>query len=98
MRVCRNKLSLFLPREYCVLTFTPSAESSQSPDSEEFRHQPGADYYDPDIAGANGEFDELGVVCPSHTTERRLMAKIDMRVIPVLSILYLLAFLDRCVI
>ncbi|KAK4067983.1 hypothetical protein Trihar35433_6543 [Trichoderma harzianum] len=35
------------------------------------------------------------VVCPPHTTERRLMAKIDMRVVPFLCIMYLLAFLDR---
>jgi MFS family permease len=41
------------------------------------------------------EFDELHVVCPSHTTEAKLMRKIDLRVIPFLCILYLLAFLDR---
>jgi hypothetical protein len=29
--------------------------------------------------------------------ERKIMMKIDFRVIPVLCILYLLAFLDRCV-
>lgn len=39
--------------------------------------------------------DDLNVVCPSHTTEKKLMAKIDFRVIPILCILYLLAFLDR---
>lgn len=33
------------------------------------------------------------VTCPEHTTERRLMAKIDGRVIPFLCIMYLLAFL-----
>jgi hypothetical protein len=32
---------------------------------------------------------------PSSTSERKLVTKIDLRVIPVLSILYLLAFLDR---
>jgi hypothetical protein len=41
------------------------------------------------------EFDELHVVCPSHTTEAKLMRKIDFHVIPFLCILYLLAFLDR---
>lgn len=35
------------------------------------------------------------VVCPPHTTERRLMAKIDMRVVPFLCIMYLLAFLGE---
>lgn len=53
-------------------------------------------FYDPNISHPDIEYrDELGVVCPSHTTERRLIAKIDRKVIPVLSILYLLAFLDR---
>ena len=35
------------------------------------------------------------VECPPHTTERKLVTKMDFRIIPVLSILYLLAFLDR---
>ncbi|MCJ1395401.1 hypothetical protein MMC18_008285 [Xylographa bjoerkii] len=70
------------------------AKATESPDSE-FRHDKGNNFYDPDIARTNPEYDDLGVVCPSHTTERRLMTKIDLRVIPVLSVLYLLAFLDR---
>ncbi|CAN8096810.1 unnamed protein product [Discula destructiva] len=41
------------------------------------------------------EYDELGVVCPPHTTEKKLVAKIDMRLLPFISLLYLLAFLDR---
>jgi hypothetical protein len=52
--------------------------------------------YDDRLGQPGVQHDELGVVCPSSTTERKLMAKIDLRVIPVLSILYLLAFLDRC--
>ncbi|ATZ51438.1 hypothetical protein BCIN_07g00770 [Botrytis cinerea B05.10] len=57
----------------------------------------GNNSYVPDIPSAEGqpEFDELHVVCPSHTTEAKLMRKIDLRVIPFLCILYLLAFLDR---
>lgn len=39
--------------------------------------------------------DELGLQCPPHTTERKLMTKIDLHVVPFLCILYLLAFLDR---
>jgi hypothetical protein len=35
------------------------------------------------------------VVCPAHTTERRLMTKVDMRVVPFLCIMYLLAFLGE---
>ncbi|KAF4584158.1 putative transporter [Ophiocordyceps camponoti-floridani] len=33
--------------------------------------------------------------CPPHTTERKLLARIDMHVMPFLCIMYLLAFLDR---
>lgn len=46
-------------------------------------------------SGQPSVVDELNVQCPSHTTEAKLMRKIDLRVIPCLSILYLLAFLDR---
>lgn len=35
------------------------------------------------------------VECPAHTTERRLMTKVDMRVVPFLCIMYLLAFLGE---
>ncbi|THZ12587.1 major facilitator superfamily transporter [Aureobasidium pullulans] len=35
------------------------------------------------------------LVCPPHTTERKLVSKIDFHVVPFLCILYLLAFLDR---
>jgi MFS family permease len=35
------------------------------------------------------------VVCPAHTTERKITTKIDMHLIPFVSILYLMAFLDR---
>lgn len=45
--------------------------------------------------GGSVEYDELGVACPPHTTERRLMARIDLHLLPFISILYLLAFLDR---
>jgi hypothetical protein len=37
------------------------------------------------------------IECPPHTTERRLMAKIDMRVVPFLCIMYLLAFLGELI-
>lgn len=43
----------------------------------------------------NLEYDGLHVVCPPHTTERKLMNKIDLQVIPYLVVLYTLAFLDR---
>lgn len=47
--------------------------------------------------GESGDLydDDLHVQCPSHTTERRLVNKIDLRVLPWLCVMYLLAFLDR---
>lgn len=45
--------------------------------------------------GSSGEYDELGVVCPPHTTEKKIMRRIDLHVLPFISLLYLLAFLDR---
>ena len=75
-----------------------SIEAWESPDSSVGHEQQYANnYYDPAIAHPVYEVDDdLRVECPSHTTERKLVAKIDLRVIPFLSILYLLAFLDRC--
>lgn len=35
------------------------------------------------------------ILCPPHTTETKLLAKIDMRVLPFLCIMYLLAFLGE---
>ncbi|SLM33769.1 mfs transporter [Lasallia pustulata] len=52
-------------------------------------------HYDPDLAHPVHEVDDLYVECPSSTTERKLIYKIDLRVVPFLSIMYLLAFLDR---
>ncbi|KAF2005013.1 MFS general substrate transporter [Amniculicola lignicola CBS 123094] len=39
--------------------------------------------------------DGLPVECPAHTTEAKLVQRIDLHVIPFLCIMYLLAFLDR---
>ena len=67
-----------------------------SPDSSRKEERYVNNYYDPDIAHPNAEYDDdLHLQCPPHTSQRRLVAKIDLRVIPVLSIMYLLAFLDR---
>ncbi|EMC97367.1 hypothetical protein BAUCODRAFT_33085 [Baudoinia panamericana UAMH 10762] len=55
-------------------------------------------YPDPkvgDYPTGNGYDEDLPVQCPAHTTERKLVARIDMRVIPCLCVMYLLAFLDR---
>ncbi|KAF2663968.1 MFS general substrate transporter [Microthyrium microscopicum] len=49
-----------------------------------------------DLPKGDGEVDDdLQVQCPSHTTERKLVTKIDLHVLPFLCIMYLLAFLDR---
>ena len=56
----------------------------------------GNNNYDPDIAHPAHPFGEdHPITCPPNTTERKLMARVDLRVIPFLSIMYLLAFLDR---
>lgn len=54
--------------------------------------------YDPDLAhpaAGYGEDNLSSTTPPLGVSERRLVTKIDFRVVPVLSILYLLAFLDR---
>jgi MFS family permease len=78
-----------------------SADETSSPISNHIDNEPGFkneanNYYDPNLP-TNGApvYDDLNVVCPPHTTEKKLMARIDLRVIPFLCILYLLAFLDR---
>ncbi|PVH94135.1 MFS general substrate transporter [Periconia macrospinosa] len=38
---------------------------------------------------------DTAAVCPPHTTESKLVTRIDLHVIPFLCIMYLLAFLDR---
>lgn len=40
-------------------------------------------------------YDELHVPCPPHTTELKLVSRIDWRLMPFVIIMYLLAFLDR---
>ncbi|KAK4151759.1 major facilitator superfamily domain-containing protein [Chaetomidium leptoderma] len=39
--------------------------------------------------------DAVDVVCPAHTTERKITTRIDMHIIPFVVVLYLMAFLDR---
>jgi hypothetical protein len=62
-------------------------ESSPSPSLDQEKHQHGGETIERD--------EDLPVACPPHTTERRLMQKIDLHVIPCLVVLYTLAFLDR---
>lgn len=56
------------------------------------QNYPGAN--DEPLSGDLG-YDPNNVQCPAHTTERKLLARIDMHVIPFLVLLYWLAFLDR---
>ena len=41
------------------------------------------------------EFGNLAVQCPPHTTERALIQKLDWKLLPILCIIYIMAFLDR---
>lgn len=34
-------------------------------------------------------------ICPTHTTEQKLIRRLDFRLVPCLIILYFLSFLDR---
>lgn len=38
---------------------------------------------------------DLTIPCPSHTVEAALVKKVDFKVLPMLMILYMMAFLDR---
>ncbi|KAL8674320.1 MAG: hypothetical protein Q9168_001249 [Polycauliona sp. 1 TL-2023] len=75
--------------------FGGEKKTTSSPDSSSGNAPPYSNnYYDPDIGRPTDTDDDLHLQF-SPSRERRLLAKIDLRVIPVLSILYLLAFLDR---
>ncbi|KAF2210062.1 hypothetical protein CERZMDRAFT_45864 [Cercospora zeae-maydis SCOH1-5] len=65
-------------------------KAAHSPTTSEHFEQPNDITYQP-----QGYDEDLHVECPSHTTERRLLTRIDLHIVPVLCILYLLAFLDR---
>lgn len=47
-----------------------------------------------DVVAADG-INEADVQCPAHTTEAKLLWKIDTHVVPFLCIMYLLAFLGE---
>ena len=94
------KVSFVLTTEPPLTNHANADRYSEATDSPESSLDPspptGDNYYDPDLPRHNADYlDHLQVPCPPHTTQRRLLTKVDLRVIPVLSILYLLAFLDR---
>lgn len=95
-------LSTFLPPaaflsltslEYTLLIpLTGNQKPEPSPDSSA-RESGHGNTYDP---GFSNQADSTPAESYfSKSQERRLLAKIDLRLIPVLSILYLLAFVDR---
>lgn len=66
--------------------------------TEEKRSSDGvANGQDGDLAAEQPLHDEAAIQCPPHTTEARLLAKIDLRVLPFLCIMYLLAFLGKLI-
>ncbi|KAF2431931.1 MFS general substrate transporter [Tothia fuscella] len=70
-----------------------NSEKKETGDGLDFPDDPTTQY---PHASTDADFDDdLHVPCPAHTTERKLVNKIDWHVIPCLCILYLLAFLDR---
>jgi hypothetical protein len=50
-----------------------------------------------DYPGSNEAYSPNAVQCPAHMTDRKLLARTDLHVIPFLVLLYWLAFLDRYV-
>jgi hypothetical protein len=91
---------LFSSLDYChicyshheILTYTHADPKEKAV----IDHSNGVgDIVDHSSNGELGEYDELGVRCPPHTTEKKLKARIDYHILPFIIILYLLAFLDR---
>lgn len=56
---------------------------------------PAHNTYHPGSDNALPYKDDASVVCPPHTTQGKIVARIDFHLMPFLIILYLLAFLDR---
>lgn len=80
------------------LPWSNSEKSATSPTASEDYHEDARDAPWPaqPHAGYPQDYDDdLEVPCPPHTTERKLVTRIDFHVVPFLCILYLLAFLDR---
>lgn len=73
----------------CVVRLTYPGEKAKGGIGRQFD-------YDPDIAHPAADYrDQQTITLPPGVSERKLITKIDLRVIPALSVLYLLAFLDR---
>lgn len=84
-------VSSSLEKDYRVTAHDPhkhgSVSSSPLPEKSGHGHGHGHLHHDPEFTGANVDF--------SHIDGKKVLRKMDLRLIPMLSILYLLAFLDR---
>jgi hypothetical protein len=67
--------------------------SSNDNDVQYVQNYPGAN----EAFAGDPDYNPNNVPCPAHTTERKLLTRIDLHVIPFLVLLYWLAFLDRYV-
>ncbi|KAK8028015.1 hypothetical protein PG991_005071 [Apiospora marii] len=75
--------------------FGKSSSSAVEEKAEHRSEAPTHNTYHPGSDGALPYNDDASVVCPAHTTQGKIVARIDFRLMPFLIILYLLAFLDR---
>ncbi|KAG6001095.1 hypothetical protein E4U21_004695 [Claviceps maximensis] len=72
---------------------TPPSDIPKSAVLETHTHANAAVVRDQEKAAPTDQ--DVDVECPAHTTDKRLMTKIDLHVLPFLCVMYLLAFLDR---
>jgi MFS family permease len=84
---------LTIPTHPYLPANTPRAASDEEDGGKQQRQPTEAAAPPYDAAGLTSPPED--VVCPPHTTERRITTRIDSYIIPFVSILYLMAFLDR---
>lgn len=65
-----------------------SPESHEDKDYHYPQNYPGAVGYGDEVPATENYDADLHVQCPSHTTERKLITRVDLHVIPFLCILY----------
>ncbi|KAK8137745.1 hypothetical protein PG984_001125 [Apiospora sp. TS-2023a] len=75
--------------------FGKSSSSGVEEKGEPRIEAPAHNTYHPGSDDALPYNDAASVVCPPHTTQRKIVTRIDFHLMPFLIILYLLAFLDR---
>jgi hypothetical protein len=63
-------------------------EKQAPPATYESQNYPAANGYGDDVPVTNGYGDEMQAHCPPHTTERKLLLRIDLHVMPFLCIMY----------